>query len=279
MAISIVPGSGRITRISSALSSRPTFSGGSVNFSPARAMHCEGEVQFTGAPGDSTTGWSVGWIQAQWIETNWAYYRGQHNSDGSIFLQRGRPPARPRQACRDTSGAVSTIFTDPTDPREFQRLPAAAVFPLRVSVQSNDPPGESYAAVETNTVAGGLDNFIREIQLEFHFCTVLSARDPTGNFHHLAHFYWNVHWQFRFTPTQFPPGDTHWRIEPIARGNTATASRAFPGATTDRRFAGVLTSPQATSCVDLATASATAVGSAGPNRREFRVWESVDVRR
>jgi hypothetical protein len=278
MAISIVPGSGRITLISSAQSSRPTFSCGSVNFAPSRAMHCEGEVQFTGDPGDSRAGWSVGWIQAQWIETNWAYYRGQHNSDGSIFLQRGRPPARPRQACRDTSGAVSTIFTDPTDPREFRRLPVDGTLPLRVNVQSNDPPGESYASVETNDTAGGRDNFIREIQLEFHFCTALSARDPDGNFHHLAHFYWNVHWQFRFSPTQFPPGDTHWRIEPIARGTSAAASRAFSGTPTDHRFAGVLTTTQASSCVDLASASANAVASPGPNRREFRVWQSVDVR-
>ena len=49
-------------------------------------------------------------IQAQWIETNWGYYRGQHNSDGSLFVQRARPPARPAQACRDTVGPVGDIF-------------------------------------------------------------------------------------------------------------------------------------------------------------------------
>jgi len=241
-------------------------------------MHCEGEVKFNGAAGDARAGWQVGWIQAQWIETNWAYYRGQHNTDGSIFLQRGRPPARPRQACRDTSGAVATIFTDPTDLRVLQTLPAAGAFPLLVKVQSNDPPGERYRAVQTNT-ATGKPNFIHEIQLEFHFCTVLSVRDPSLNFHHLAHFYWNVHWQYRFHPIAFPPGDASWRIEAVAGGNTAAASHAIAGPTADARFAGVLTTAQAKSCVDLAGDSERAVASPGANRREFRVWQSVDVRR
>ncbi len=278
MTIAIVPGSGKITRIVSAQSARPTISGGFVNFAPGRAMHCEGEVRFSGAAGDSRAGWQVGWIQAQWIETNWAYYRGQANPDGSIFLQRGRPPARPRQACRDTSGAVSTIFTDPTDPREFQTLPTTGNFPLLIKVQSNDPPGESYAAVQTNSLTGR-PNFIQEVQLEFHFCTVLSVRDPAGGFHHLAHFYWNVHWQYRFQPTRFPPGDANWRIDAVARGNTAAVSHAIAGPTADPRFAGVLTTAQTKSCVDLAGDSQRVASARGPNRREFSVWQSVDVRR
>jgi hypothetical protein len=271
--------SGQITRIVRPLSATPTISGGSVNYAPARDMHCEGEVHFNGSPGDSRDGWSVGWIQAQWIETNWAYYRGRHNNDGSIFLQRGRPPARPRQACRDTSGDVSTIFTDPTDPREFKPLPTTGAFPLVVRVESNDPPGESYSTIEANSRLSGRDNFVREIQLEFHFCTVLSVRDPAGDFHHLAHFYWNVHWQHRFHVTSFPPGDTNWRIEAIAGGNSSAASHSIAGPTADRRFAGVLTSAQTKSCVDLAGDSADAVANRGTNRREFLVWESVDVRR
>lgn len=278
MTISIVRGSGKITKIESARPSRPLIQGGAVNFTLTKGMHCEGQVKFAGAAGDDRAGWQVGWTQAQWIETNWAYYRGEHNHDGSIFLQRGRPPARPRQACRDTSGAVTTIFTDPTDPKEFQTLPAVGPFPLLVNVQSNDPPGESYAAAQTNN-ATGKQNFINEIQLEFHFCTVLSVRDPGLNFHHLAHFYWNVHWQYSFHPRAFPPTDANWRIEAVAHGNSAAVSHAILGPTADPRFAGVLTSAQTKSCVDLATASARAVANPGANRREFKVWQSVDVRR
>ena len=278
MAIAIIPGSGRITHIDAAGSDAPTINGGVWNFAPDPAMHAEGEVRFNGAAGDPRAGWHVGWIQAQWIETNWAYYRGQFNNHGSLFLQRGKPPARPRQACRDTSGAVATIFTDPTDPKEFQDLPAAGAFPLTINVETNDPPGENYNAEEDNG-ATGQPNYLHEVQLEFHFCTVLTVQDPAGRFHHQAHFYWNVHWQYRFQPTAFPPADGDWRVPAaVAGGNTAAASRAFSGAPADARFANVLTTAQTKSCVDLAGDSARAVQNT-PVRREFAVWQSVDVRR
>ncbi|HWF46649.1 MAG TPA: hypothetical protein VG168_06570 [Bryobacteraceae bacterium] len=278
MAISIVPGSGKITKIQGGKSVAPTISGGIANFSVRPSMHTEGEVQFNGLPGDPIAGWHVGWIQAEWVETNWANYEGQFNGDGSMFLQRGRAPARAIQACRDTSGAVATIFTDPTDPREFQNL-VARRFPQTVKVQSNDPPGERYRTIENN-FRTGKPNFIQEVQLEFHFCTILTVQDPTGAFHHQAHFYWNAHWQFRFRPTAFPaPTDAQWTIHAVPGSNTSGVSHAFAGAPNDRRFTAVLTTPQRSSCVDLAGISETAVRTRGnASRREFAVWTPVDVR-
>ena len=280
MTIAIVPGSGKITKIQGAKGAVPTFATGKANFATVPAMHAEGEVHFTGAAGDDVTGWNVGWVQAQWIETNWGFYRGQTPADGSLFLQRGRAPARATQACRDTSGLVGTIFTDPTDPKEFQNL--SGTFPQTVKVESNDPPGESYVLIETNSVTGK-PNFLQEVQLEFHFCTVLTVQDPAGNFHHQAHFYWNVHWQYTFLPSVFPaPTDLQWT--PTARpghlNNTHGVSRAFSGAPEDRRFTGVLTSVQSNSCVDLARISSLAVETVGnASRREFNSWAQVDVRR
>ena len=133
MAISIV--SGRITRIQAPARSAPTIRGAQAAFNATQAskMHVEGTVRFNGAATDPRAGWDVGWEQAQWVETNWAYYRGQFDHEGSIFLQAGRAPARPPQACRDTSGPVADIFTDPTDPKEFQHLPRGAVSARRKS--------------------------------------------------------------------------------------------------------------------------------------------------
>jgi len=235
-------------------------------------------VTFHGSPGNVVKGWSIGWIQAQWIETNWAYYVGQSNTDGSIFLQRGRPPARPAQGCRDTSGKVSTIFTDPTDPREFQDLPGGH-FPVTVRVSTNDPPGENYPLMDINGKTKK-PNFLHTVQIEFHFATILTVRDPAGKFHHQAHFYWNLHWQYEFRPTAFPPNDAQWKVTPVAEGNKSYAAGAIPGAPVDHRFAGVLTSVQTQSCVDLAGASDRAVHTPGNAcRREYMVWTSVDVRR
>jgi hypothetical protein len=181
VAISIVPGSGRITKIVAAKSSVPTITDGVWNFVPGAGMHCEGEVKSNGSPGDDRAGWDVGWVQSRWIETNWAYYRGRDNH-GSIFLQRGRPTARPRVRLAATPQVPWTIFTDPTDGKEFQHLPAVGAFPLTVEVESNDPPGENYAVEEDNG-AKDQPNYLREVQLEFHFCTVLTVRDPAGVFH------------------------------------------------------------------------------------------------
>jgi len=279
VAIAIVPGSAKISGIRSAQSQLPTMKSGLVNFAPLLGMHADGEVKFSGSAGDSPAGWQVGWIQAQWIETNWAEYRGRFDHDGGIFLQRGRAPARPAGACRDTSGPVATIFTDPTDPKEFVAL-TPGPFPVTMHVQTNDPPGEGYRQIEINSLTHK-PNFLHEIQLEFHFCTVLTVRDPANRFHHQAHFLWNIHWQVRFRPTAFPhPTDAQWTITPVAGGNRSHASIAFPGGPTEHRFTSVLTSPQSFSCVDLANRSTAAVGTVGNAcRREFTRWHSSDVRK
>ena len=241
MAISIV--SGQITTIRKPAASAPVIRGGLASFNAAQAssMHAEGIVRFDGSAADLRDGWDIGWVQAQWIETNWGYYRGQVDHDGSVFVQRGKPPARQRQGCRDTSGPVGDIFTDPNDPREFQHLPAGP-FPLAVRVESNDPPGENYDTFLDNKLTHKR-NFLHTVQLEFHFCTILTVRDPAGIFHHQAHFYWNIHWQYQFVPTAFPnPTDAQWTATPVKGGNATNAGHAISGAPADHRFVGVLTS-------------------------------------
>ena len=279
MAVSIAPNSARVTNITRPTPNRPRIDPTATQaIFDSVSMSADGEVTLNGNAGDPTVGWQIGWVQAQWIETNWYYYRGQFNNHGSLIIQRARPPARLRQSCRDTSGPVADIFTILAAP-EFVSNPAGA-FPLRVQVSTSDPPGDSCDLTLINTLTGQT-NFLREAQLEFHFCTVLTVRDPAGNFHHQASFYWNLHWQARFSPTSFPnPAANQWIITPIVGGNGSAASQAIPGLPTDRRFVNVLTSVQAQSCNDIfqaATAASAAPGSI--NRRESRIWDNFDVRR
>jgi hypothetical protein len=93
------------------LLSAPSIQGTTMYFRGAR-MRLSGFATLKGSPGDSASGWKVGFIQAQWVETNWCSYRGQTNNDGSIFIQRGRPPARTQRACRDCddSRPISSVF-------------------------------------------------------------------------------------------------------------------------------------------------------------------------
>ena len=124
---------GEIAKINGAKGGIPTFSGGNANFAPNPPMHVEGEVGFNGAATDPIVGWQVGWIQAQWVETNWGNYKGQA-SRRRQHVPAARPSSRrAAQGCRDTSGLVGTTFTDPTDPKEFQ--PLTGPFPKTVKVQ------------------------------------------------------------------------------------------------------------------------------------------------
>ena len=275
MAISLVAGSGVLTITQRPSVGAPVIGATDVSFPGGQQVRATGSADFNIGPGDASAGWFVGWLQAQWIETNWGYYRGQSNSDGSAFYQRARPPARARQACRDTFGPVGQIFYGVEATRRGV-IPAGPVLPgsvARASCSFNDGPSDSFPISVTNSLTHRL-NFLREAQLEFHFCTVLVVRDPAMNFTQLKSFYWNVLWQYRFHPSAFPMVAPTTRIEPITEGIGAHVSRVFTGAVSDRRFTGVLTAPQSSSCNDVFAAA-----TANPNIRESRIWDNFDVRR
>ena len=273
MAISIVPRSASLTITQRPSVNAPSVNGGFMTFT-SNDLRAGGECQITGAPGDNPVGWTLGLIQLQWIETNWGYYRGQTNADGSCFLQRARPPARPAQGCRDTL-APGAIFVDNNPLVNTTVVAPGAPFPIRMTASFADGPNDSYPLTRVNSLTGK-PNFLREVQLEFHFCTVLSLRSPAGIFQHLKYFLWNVHWQGQFQPTNFANLAAPWTITLVggALGNTANVSNIADGGPTDRKFTGIITVAGAPNCNLTATNAANA-----PNSRESRVWENFDVRR
>ncbi len=273
MAISVVARSASMSITQHPRVNPPTVVGGSMRFT-CTALNAGGECQITGAPGDNPVGWTLGLIQLQWIETNWGYYQGQTNTDGSCFLQRARPPARPAQGCRDTL-TVGSIFVDNNPGLDRTTAVVGARFPIRMTARFPDAPGDAYSLTRVNSLTGRA-NFLREAQLEFHFCTVLSLRSPTGIFQHLKHFMWNVHWQAQFHPTNFANLAAPWTITLTggALGNTANVSHIFDGGPTDRRFTGIITAAGVPNCNVTAANAANA-----PNSRESRIWENFDVRR
>jgi hypothetical protein len=271
MALTIVPGSGNIIINHGPGVKNPHPDGANMRF-VGKAIDLTGVVRFTGS--DPRAGWKVGWIQTEWVETNWCDYRGQTDADGSIFLQKGRPPAHPTGAMRDTL-VKGDIFTRPTD---FTTIPAGPL-PINVSLNFNDRPNDSCLLVEPNH-ATHKDNFLHEVQYEFMFCTIFTAQDPAGNFHHLAHVYWNMRWQFTFHPTHFPPPAGGWHPHRVNEGTGGSVSRVFHGAPNDARFAGVLTSVQTENANSRADAARAEVAKAtSPNRHEALRWDSWDVRR
>jgi hypothetical protein len=277
MAITVKPGSAKITVTTRPHVNVPVVSGTSMSYTgtPIRAT---GEVTLLGSPGDAA-GWTLGFVQVQWIETNWCFYRGQTANDGSIFIQRARPPARPNQACCDcVDGSPPAKLFYSTIPAhgEIATGSAGDAFPLKLTVSHFDQPSDSVNLVEMNShpASGGTKpNFLAESQMEFHFCTILSLRDPAGKFQHLQSFYWNVHWEATFQPANFTNPPTSFRITPIASGSQANVGHIIQGTPTDRKFIGILNSVPIQSCNQVATAEIT-----GPNRHEAPVWKNFDVR-
>lgn len=258
----------------------------------------DGQVDLAGDAADNPTGWSLGYIQLEWVETNWAAYRGRTNNDGSIFVQMARGPARPRQACRDTldnpAQPVNDIFYGPPGifnvggvNVNYQDTPTTGPFPLTLLANHRDFPGETKAATRRNNTTGAV-NFLQEVQLEFLFCVLLAIRDPSvpPNFTILKHLYWNVRWQFRFQPVDFANAATStaaWGTPVSVAGATGAATaKVHSGSPNDPRFASVIFAPQSSNCNAVAGAAANAVAPATPtpaNVRESAQWASFDVRR
>jgi hypothetical protein len=275
MAVTIAPDSAKIHVTARPHVNPPAVSGASMSYT-GTPIQATGEVTLLGAAGDSAVGWTVGFVQVQWIETNWCYYRGQTSPDGSIFIQRARPPARPNQACCDCvngSPPGKLFYSAIPAHGEIATGGAGAVFPLKLTVSHFDQPADSVNLVETNSLTGK-PNFLAESQMEFHFCTILSVRDPANTFHHLLSFYWNVHWQATFHPTSFTNPPAGFNIHVVKAGSSANVGHLIKGTPTDRRFAGLLRTTPTQSCNQVAAAEVT-----GPNRHEAPVWKNFDVRK
>ena len=289
-AVRIVPGSVHIT-----VSDRPTArppavpDPGTLGHPPDRtlaAFQCSdvsafGGVSLTGDP-DDVAACTVGFINVQWIETNWVYYRGRTNSDGSLFLQRGRPPARPAQGCRDSATRTPSPGQVFFRPEDNQSPPAGSPLPVSVQADFNDRPRDFAHLLEENSKTGKT-NFLREAQIELFFCTILAVQEGGGLFHQLASFYWNARWQARFQPTDFAdPLGSPWTVLLVPGGNGANASGIIQGPPSDKRFKNLITDPEAPNCLALRAGAEDAVETSpsfNGARRESTFWSTFDVRR
>ena len=272
MAAIIKPGSAKISFTSRPKVSLPTVTGGRAVFACSSRITVEGSIVLTGS--HPAAGWTLGFIQVEWVDTNWLYYRGQSNNDGSCFFQRSRPPARPVKACRDVDPPTDIFYTDSWD---LPKVSPGDAFPLTLKAPLSDSPHDGCAAVVTNSKTGN-KNFLREAQMEFLFCTVLSARDPAGKYHHLKSFYWNVRWQARFLPVNFATPNGAWHVSPVANGNGQAVSHIIDGKPTDARFKDILTDATVPGCNEIVPLYANLpIGHAG--RRESNVWDNFNVTR
>jgi hypothetical protein len=181
------------------------------------------------------------------------------------LLVRSRPAVTPRGTLR--LRASSTI---PPPLQARWQSPLQQPLPQVLRVSHYDLPAEACPLKLQNTLTGK-PNFLREVQLEFLFCTLLSVQDPSGTFHHLMGAYWNVRWRYTFDQPGYKPTLK-------SAGTGAYVSPPFRGDPRDGRFAPVLTSVlQIQNCNDLARAAQRAFNVGAPNRHESGVWTDYHV--
>jgi hypothetical protein len=297
MSVTVVPGSVRIIVLNRPQVQKPIvpFTGTPASgrtrakvfagFACSSGISLLGEMSLDGDP-DDISECTVGFIQVQWIETFWMYYRGKTNTDGGMLVQAGRPPARRQQACRDCDDGHG-FFINKDDARKASR-PISP--PVIIRADLDDLPFHTALLGQVNGRTGQT-NLLHEAQVESHFCSILSFQDGAGKFNHQASIYWNVRWQAVFQPEVFDdPFNKPWRVTPVARGNSAAVNHVIMGPPTDHRFTRVITDPAAPICNEELRRTLAKLdnflpdGDANPlfaprTRHESPVWTNFDVRR
>jgi hypothetical protein len=179
-------------------------------------------VTLRGSPGEDVSFWRFGFIQLKFITDDWAHYRGDAETDGSVFLAMDRPPSRPQQLCRDSlakGGVLGTvarfpflgpvIFYDTETPLTSvwggriagflpmgTRIPAGGA--LLLTILFSDNPERFYDLTRVNNKAVKL-NFLYSLQNGAAYATMFAVqRGPDQPIEVMKSFQWNVRWRAHF---------------------------------------------------------------------------------
>jgi hypothetical protein len=136
--------------------------------------------------------WNFGFIQFMEIKALNAFYAGRVPSDGGILIAAHQRPALSHTFGRDAAGAIETnppwTTTDTTGDKTLKRN-------LVAESRTEDHPQLRVRAQFLNRVTA-YKNFLFRLMDIRKFVVIFSARDPAGNFRHLAHFELNLSYDF-----------------------------------------------------------------------------------
>lgn len=265
MAISYVPGSASIKIKTKPGVKKPVQYKTDMEFNSV-AIEASAECSITGNASDNPAGWTLGFIQVQFLETNWGYYRGAVNADGSAFVNRGSSKTRGATHCRDTKSSGEIWFQNLAG--KDLAVAAAGTLPMKLTVELMDGPHETYPLFHMNSLTKK-HNYLREVQLEFHFCTVLALMSPAREYQFLKHFLWNMHWQATFQPSSFTDSSPTWTVNLNSSqlANSGNCSQIAEGGPLDAKIKDALTSATAANCNALASKGEAAKPA------ESKTWE------
>ncbi|HEX6280071.1 MAG TPA: hypothetical protein VFZ49_08685, partial [Pyrinomonadaceae bacterium] len=109
--------------------------------------------------------------------------------------------------------------------------------PLEVTVIHSDAPAREFEIALPNTrFTPPRNNYIRSLESRGAFITLLTAKDPSGQYHFVKHMYWNVIWRAHFRWNA-----TAGRLEKTDQSGGVNYQRqAHSGIPNDARFASSL---------------------------------------
>ena len=188
-------------------------------------------------------GYTLGWIQCQLMETNWAIYRGLNEDDGSVLLKYGWKPPMP--VCRDTREKNAILYDAAYDSGGANRFVVPkGLKEVVMACEFRDYPDDNFPIQQPNSLTKR-PNFLQEAMVEVYFCTVLTLQEPGGPFQHLKHVYWNVRWHYSFTP---PDAKGNPGVQLVKGQDAGKVCDVQNGAPTDPQILDKLTDSKATNC-------------------------------
>jgi hypothetical protein len=144
--------------------------------------------------------WKVGYMQLQTMEVNWAYYRGESDGDGCVFVD--KVVNRRVGACRDVksegalwyeiSGNRDDCYAVPQGINAAKRAPWNDVWFV-----VGDSPTTDWAFEVPNNLRNGTPNYLYEFRAAQQFLTLVVQQDRSGRLSFLRHFTWKVVWHGR----------------------------------------------------------------------------------
>jgi hypothetical protein len=151
----------------------------------AAAFRIDGGVRLRMAPGDSLAKWEIGFTQFVRFNFLGLFYAGRRNTEGSI-------------AATAHSALPSRVMLDPNP--TIPLFMSETRFTLKGDLATNAMGDHPYLQVaqKAPNFNRGVENFLFHIVDNRDFWSVFSIKDDTGKFQHLAHIYWNVHYNVQF---------------------------------------------------------------------------------
>ena len=157
------------------------------------AITCNATVPVSG-PLAEVSGLELGFVQIAEAESFQAFYGGRIVSEGGIALNYFVPPALSNTVLIDgTTRSGGTATRDPWYRNPVFGTGAGG----RRAADTGDHPGMVVRLSLENRSRSNVRNFLFHCFMDRKFWTVLTALEAGGKLQYIAHFHWQVRYEFR----------------------------------------------------------------------------------